>query len=165
MARAEFRAALQEYQRLVHEYPSDPKYSQYLTASPDALGNLLAQQGKPAEAVAEFRAPLQEQQRLADAHPNNLQYRKELAFRHNHLAWLLATSRDLRLRDPGQALRHAKEAIELAPGDGMILNTLGVAQYRNGAWQSAIEDLKKSAQLRKGATASISSSWPWRTGS
>jgi hypothetical protein len=105
------RAALQEYQRLAREYPSDPKYFPYLTASPDALGNLLAQQGKPAEAGAEFRAPLQEQQRLADAHPNNLQYRKELALGHNHLAWLLATSRYLKLRDAGQALRHAKKAI------------------------------------------------------
>jgi tetratricopeptide (TPR) repeat protein len=69
---------------------------------------------------------------------------------HNSLAWLLATWPDLKLRDPGQAVAHAQKAVELAPDSGAIWNTLGVAQYRNGAWKAAVEALMKSVQLRKG---------------
>jgi tetratricopeptide (TPR) repeat protein len=67
----------------------------------------------------------------------------------NNLAWLLATCPDLKLRDPGQAVAHAKKAVELAPDNRPAWNTLGAAQYRNGDWKAAIEALMKSVQLRK----------------
>jgi tetratricopeptide (TPR) repeat protein len=67
---------------------------------------------------------------------------------HKNLAWLMATWPDLKLRDPGLAVAHAKKAVELAPDDGTYWNTLGVAQYRNGDWKAAIEALMKSVQLR-----------------
>jgi Flp pilus assembly protein TadD len=54
------------------------------------------------------------------------------------------------LRDPGQAVAHAKKAVELRPGSGSYWNTLGTAQYRNGEWKAAVEALMKSVQLRKG---------------
>ncbi len=63
---------------------------------------------------------------------------------HNNLAWLLATSADLELRQPPEAIAHALKAIELAPQARGPLNTLGVAQYRAGHWQAAIESLQKS---------------------
>jgi tetratricopeptide (TPR) repeat protein len=69
---------------------------------------------------------------------------------HNNLAWFLATWPDLGWRDRGLAVAHAKKAVELDPGSGMFWNTLGVAQYRSGAWKAAIEALMKSVQLRKG---------------
>jgi tetratricopeptide (TPR) repeat protein len=85
---------------------------------------------------------------------------------HNNLAWLLATWPDLKWRDPGMAVAHAKKAVELAPksrapwnsldmaefrsGAGVAWNTLGVAQYRDGDWKAAVEALMKSVQLRKG---------------
>ena len=42
---------------------------------------------------------------------------------------------------------------ELAPEDGTIWNTLGVAHYRAGNWQAAINALEKSMELRKGGDA------------
>jgi tetratricopeptide (TPR) repeat protein/tRNA A-37 threonylcarbamoyl transferase component Bud32 len=71
------------------------------------------------------------------------------AERCNRVAWELATCLDVKLRDPGQAVAHAKKAVELAPS-GDFWNTLGVAQYRNGEWKAAVEALRKSVQLRQG---------------
>jgi tetratricopeptide (TPR) repeat protein len=68
----------------------------------------------------------------------------------NSLAWMLATATDPKLRDPGQAVEFAKRATELAPDDGSIWNTLGVAQYRAGEWQLAIDALNSSLKLRNG---------------
>jgi tetratricopeptide (TPR) repeat protein len=75
-------------------------------------------------------------------------------FPHNRLAWLLSTCPDLKSRDPGQALTHAQKAVELAPGNGIFWNTLGVAQYRNGDWKAVIEALLKSIQLQNGGDSS-----------
>jgi tetratricopeptide (TPR) repeat protein len=43
-----------------------------------------------------------------------------------------------------RALDLAKEALRLTPNDGMIVNTVGVAQYRVGQYKEALETLKKS---------------------
>jgi serine/threonine protein kinase/Flp pilus assembly protein TadD len=69
---------------------------------------------------------------------------------HNTLAWFLATCPDLKLRHPGQAVAHAKKAVELKPGDGHPWNTLGAAHYRSGAWKAGVEALMKGVQLRQG---------------
>jgi Flp pilus assembly protein TadD len=110
--------------------------------SPEAHNNLgaaLERKGHLDEAIAEFREAIR--------------LKPDRASTHNTLAWLLATCPALKLRDPGQAVAHAKKAVELAPGAGMILNTLGVAQYRNGDWKAAVEALMKSVQLRKGGNS------------
>jgi serine/threonine protein kinase/tetratricopeptide (TPR) repeat protein len=99
------------------------------------LGHLLQSQGKLKDAIASYRD-------AAGRRPDSVEY-------HHQLAWLLATCPDRKLRDPGQALEHAKKAVELAPGEGMSWKTLGVAQFRNGAWKEAIAALRKSVQLHK----------------
>jgi tetratricopeptide (TPR) repeat protein len=66
------------------------------------------------------------------------------------LAWRLANCPDIKFRDPAQAIKYAKRAIELKPGDAMLWNTLGAGQYRSGDWKAAIDALNKSIQLRKG---------------
>jgi serine/threonine protein kinase/uncharacterized protein HemY len=68
----------------------------------------------------------------------------------NALAWLLANSPDLKLREPRRALELAKQAVELAPEDGDYWNTLGAAYYRVGDWKEAVQALAKSGELRKG---------------
>jgi WD40 repeat protein/tRNA A-37 threonylcarbamoyl transferase component Bud32/Flp pilus assembly protein TadD len=55
-------------------------------------------------------------------------------------------------RDAGKdactaALRRAEAAARLAPGDGSILNTLGVTQYRLGDYAKALETLERSEKL------------------
>jgi WD40 repeat protein/Tfp pilus assembly protein PilF len=76
-------------------------------------------------------------------------YRK--AIEHNDLAWRLATSSDVKLRDGGQAVALAKKAVELDPKNGAYANTLGAAHYRSGDWTAAIAALEKSMELREGS--------------
>jgi eukaryotic-like serine/threonine-protein kinase len=71
----------------------------------------------------------------------------------NGLAWRLATHPKPEFRDPDRAVQLARTAVELAPNDGYIWNTLGVAQYRAGDWKAAISALEKSMKLRNGGDA------------
>jgi Flp pilus assembly protein TadD len=128
-AEPEYRAALKIRQRLADEQPN-VNYRSNLAIYHKDLGIVLLSQGKQAESETEYRAAITYYQRLADENPND-------ANSHNNLAWLLATCPDVKLRDPGQAVAHAQKAVELAPGSGTFWNTLGVAQYHNGAWKAA----------------------------
>jgi dipeptidyl aminopeptidase/acylaminoacyl peptidase len=58
------------------------------------------------------------------------------------------------LMEPGRdrqaytlALRRAQAAVQAEPGDGELLNTLGVAQYRAGEYAKALETLTRSEKL------------------
>src|SRR5262249_31945811 len=68
-------------------------------------------------------------------------------------SWLLANCADARLRDPARAVQLAQRALELEEPIGNLWNTLGVAHYRAGNWNAAIEALNKSCELRKGGDA------------
>ncbi len=87
------------------------------------------------------RKPLRVQVDLGDAlsHP--------LALAKNNEAWQLATCPEAKSRDPRRAVELAKQAVELAPKEGMCWNTLGVAHYRVGNWKESIVALEKSMQL------------------
>ena len=69
---------------------------------------------------------------------------------HNGLAWVLATCPDPSYRDEHLAAKHAAKAVELAPTNHEAWNTLGVARYRCGEWQLAIEALTKAEELKPG---------------
>jgi serine/threonine protein kinase/Tfp pilus assembly protein PilF len=69
---------------------------------------------------------------------------------HNNLGWLLATCVDDKLRDPRRAVESAKKSVELAPAAGAFWNTLGIAHYRAGNWQVAIDALTRSNDLMQG---------------
>ncbi|MEQ1830430.1 MAG: tetratricopeptide repeat protein, partial [Pirellula sp.] len=126
---AEFRAALQL---------APSAHDAYLLHT--NLGKSLSKQGKLDEAVNEFREAI----RLK---PND-------AMALNRLAWLLAASTDPKVQKPTQAVELAMKAVQLAPDNGDYLNTLGVAQYRNGHWETAIEVLKKSIELKEDLSSS-----------
>jgi tetratricopeptide (TPR) repeat protein len=72
----------------------------------------------------------------------------------NGLAWFLATCPDSRFRDVRRAVEVARKAVEKAPKAGEVWNTLGVAEYRAGAWDEAIEALSRSVELTSGGSAS-----------
>jgi tetratricopeptide (TPR) repeat protein len=100
------------------------------------LGNTLINKGRLDDAIAEYREAIRVKKDYVDVH--------------NCLAWLLATCPDTKYRNPSLAVTHAKCAVKLAPDAGSFWNTLGVAQYRNGDWKTAVAALMKSIQLRKG---------------
>jgi tetratricopeptide (TPR) repeat protein len=70
----------------------------------------------------------------------------------NSLAWLYLTSPD-KLRNSPRALALAKKAVELTPGEWQYLNTLGVAYYRQGQYEHAIQSLQRSLHDSKGEAA------------
>jgi serine/threonine protein kinase/WD40 repeat protein/tetratricopeptide (TPR) repeat protein len=72
----------------------------------------------------------------------------------NESAWRLLTGPNA-ARDSTRALDIASRAAKLRPGDAVILNTLGVAQYRNGQFAEAIATLKQSRLYGKDEHAGI----------
>jgi WD40 repeat protein/serine/threonine protein kinase len=73
----------------------------------------------------------------------------------NNFAWVLLISRQSRLRDPALALELARKAVAKSPSpydakspSPYEWNTLGVALYRNGDWNAAIDALTKSEELK-----------------
>ena len=67
----------------------------------------------------------------------------------NNRAWRLLTGPAAE-RDPVRALELAKKIIERAPDSQAYLNTLGLAQYRNGLYGESIATLENSLQAGKG---------------
>ena len=67
----------------------------------------------------------------------------------NNRAWHLLTGPAAE-RDPVRGLELAKKIIERAPDSQEYLNTLGVAQYRNGLYGESIATLENSLKAGKG---------------
>jgi WD40 repeat protein/serine/threonine protein kinase len=65
----------------------------------------------------------------------------------NEAAWAVVKSRDAGKDTYAAALRRAEVAVRVAPGDGNILNTLGVAHYRLGDYAKALKTLEQSEKL------------------
>jgi Tfp pilus assembly protein PilF len=96
--------------------------------------------GKFSEAIAALRQAVGLAPALAEAH--------------NSLAWLLATAPEP-FRNPAEAIEHARRAVELAPGNQLSLNTLGVALYRAGKFAEAVETLEKCERAGQGEFAAF----------
>lgn len=65
----------------------------------------------------------------------------------NNLAWCLATCIVPQLRDPARAVELARNAVQRMPREASFWDTLGVALYRAGDWEGAVEALEKSEAL------------------
>jgi tetratricopeptide (TPR) repeat protein len=102
--------------------------------------NALWHQGKREE----HRAMLQEIIELVNT-PRNKP--ADHALNYNFLAWILCTFPDEQVRNPPEALKWARKAVE-AQRDGATLSTLGVALYRNGLYREAIDALNQSIELK-----------------
>ena len=77
-----------------------------------------------------------------------LQLRPHVASVENNLAWLLATSRDLSLRDVPRALQLARAAEEDSGGaNAVILHTLSAAYVQSGDLLRGNEIAERALQL------------------
>ncbi|HXZ18969.1 MAG TPA: hypothetical protein VEG63_03415, partial [Candidatus Acidoferrales bacterium] len=66
----------------------------------------------------------------------------------NNLAWLLATTKDPRLRDPKAALPLARRAVDITDSkNANFLDTLAEALYANGMFAEALETERKALSL------------------
>ena len=53
-----------------------------------------------------------------------------------------------------EAFKMLTRAVELAPRDGMIINSLGWAYYRMGRYDEAVRELEKAVELKAGRSRS-----------
>jgi len=63
------------------------------------------------------------------------------------LATLLVTCPDTAVRDARQAVEFARKATEIGPKYGANWRTLGMAEYRLGRWQAALDAMNKGVEL------------------
>jgi tetratricopeptide (TPR) repeat protein/serine/threonine protein kinase len=101
------------------------------------LGIVFGDLGKPAEAIESFRKAIA--------------LNEKEAMPYYGLASLLADCPDLKLRDPNEALKLGRRALELGLNDAFVWQAIGIANYRLGRWKPAIEAFDKSDEHRKGA--------------
>jgi tetratricopeptide (TPR) repeat protein len=134
-----FRRSVDIWLALMKDYPSVPESRAQCAYNYLQLGKSLSAAGQDTQADVAFQKALERAPQDASLH--------------NNLAWRLVTSADAKLRDPDGVVKMAKRAVELAPNEGYYWNTLGVAQYRAGKWQAAIDALGKSMELRAGGDA------------
>jgi eukaryotic-like serine/threonine-protein kinase len=121
-------------------------YERIVASSPEyhvALNNL----GLCYVRLAQLLAGRDRPQEAATAYRKALAFTPDNATAINDLAWMLAASPDPKLRDPGKAVELAERAVALAPKQASSWNTLGVARYRAGEWQTSIDALKKAEEL------------------
>jgi serine/threonine protein kinase len=104
-----------------------------------ALAGLLAMTGRPDEAIS-----------VARASPYLLQNddAEIMARLLNDRARQLCTHADPRMRDLPSAVELASEAVTRQPTNPTCWETLGIARYRAGQWQAAVDALQKWNQLQ-----------------
>jgi tetratricopeptide (TPR) repeat protein len=98
------------------------------------LGTSAQLLGRDADAVREYRAALERDPDLISVA--------------NNLAWVLAASRDVSLRDPDEAVRLAELALEKReiPDPG-FLDTLAVSYAADGRFDDAVRTATRAAEL------------------
>jgi serine/threonine protein kinase/Flp pilus assembly protein TadD len=148
----------------------NPKYS----APHNSLGVVLSRQGKVDEAIACYRKAI-ELNKNSHAHFNLgnalagqekwdealAAYREYVAVAPddpaalNTLAWYLATTSDVKFRNPKEAVELARRAVELDPDpkNWNNWNTLMVAAYRAGLWEEALSACEESIRRKDKGSA------------
>jgi len=66
----------------------------------------------------------------------------------NNLAFLLATSRDPKIRDPKEAVAIAQKAVEMEGGEPAYLDTLATAYFEAGQPELAAESERRALKLK-----------------
>jgi len=132
------------------------------------LGQIMLERGKPDEAIASWRRALEITPDYTEA-SNSLasvlrtrgdvaaalnQWRKAIELRPDevsllrHLAWALATCRDERFRNGGEALSIARKALRLTGGrDAAVLETLAAAYAETGRFADASATARRALEI------------------
>jgi tetratricopeptide (TPR) repeat protein len=111
------------------------------------LGRVLHDQGKLEEAIACWHHLLEIAPTDSRTLHGVLASSWTLAGALTQLAWELATAEDVKLRSPKEAVEFGRRAVELGPKEANYWNNLGVAQYRAGDWQAAVDTFRKADAL------------------
>ncbi len=101
-------------------------FTRSLRERPDDA-HLRASRGRALQSLKHYESAIADLEDAVARDPEQPAVRESLAFCCNNRAWELATGPES-TRDPKRALFLARRAVELAPGQSIFLNTLGVAQ-------------------------------------
>lgn len=98
------------------------------------LGAALLLQGKAAESLELFRTAIK--------------YDPYCIKAYNNLGWIMATSPDVGIRDPQQAMKFATQAVEMTKSQNTnLLSTLAAAQASVGQFENAVETAQKAIAM------------------
>ncbi len=100
-----------------------------------ALGAVYAGAGRDADAVARYREALRLEPGYAPVA--------------NNLAYLLATSGDARVRNPREAIRLARAALEILPDEPAVMDTLALGLAADGRVDEAIRTAARALELAR----------------
>jgi len=134
------REAIVVLQRLADDAPRQSDHWRRLARYHYGLGLILHQAGRAEDAKESYARAYTIRDRLVSEFPQVGRYWEELA-------WQLATCPDIECRDAPRAVALARQAVELSPKNGTCWKTLGVAQYRVGDYDSALESLETSQRV------------------
>jgi len=138
-AEVQFKQAIAGLEGLVADYPRMPRYRSHLGRIYDVLSTLYWSTDRVLES--------DEARRKAESFSPHLRHGQQVQL--NNLAWYLLTSPNPAARkDPRRALELAIKALELNPDHWGVLNTLGIARYRNGDWAGAKQVLEEAIRRK-----------------
>ena len=118
-----------------------------------SLGRTLKVDGRLAEAQTAWREELDILTRLTALHPDASDLKQRWCDCANDLAWLLLNHPDPDSRDPVLARALASRVVEKCSDSGVYWNTLGVAYYRTGDFETAVTTLNRAIALGCGGNS------------
>jgi serine/threonine protein kinase len=149
-AEAQHVHALAIRTRLAADFPSVPRYRAQLASTHEWLGRLRHARGATAEAADHIRRATALWTELGtDPRPGEAG-KGDRGMALNAHARFLATCPDPQWRDPEQAVELARKAVVWAPTNGVYSATLGMAYYRAGQLQEALDSLERAGRFRNG---------------
>ena len=107
-----------------------------------------------AHGLQQYAAAIADLEATLVLNPDFPQLVEKLADFYNSRAWELVSGPGPH-RELARAQHLAKRAVELDPGQGLYLNTLGVAQYRAGHYAEAVATLEKCLARKSGQLVAV----------
>jgi tetratricopeptide (TPR) repeat protein len=118
-----------------------------------SLGRSLKSEGRFAQAQVAWRQALDILTRQAVLYPADSDLQRRWCDCANDLAWLLLNHPDPDLREPTLALALARRVVEKCSDSSAYWNTLGVAYFRTGDFETAISALDCAIVLGDGGSS------------
>jgi eukaryotic-like serine/threonine-protein kinase len=140
------RRALAVVKKLVADHPGMNQYRYSSAWCYYDLGLLLSDTKRPQDAADAFRQARVAFDESAAKAPESAKFQ-------GALAWFLATCPVPQFRDANRAVEAAKRALQRDPASTIAWSALGIAHYRGGAWQAALEALTKAYDLSGGGNS------------
>ena len=135
-----YRAAIRTLEDLMSADATNPSYRDAAAFAQTHLGDLLLDMGEAQQAQQSYRRSHELWQEIVDRTP-------EPEYLGN-FAWFLVNCPVADIQNPRLAVELADRATKLSPQNATYLNTLGVAQYRSGSWETSAATLERAIRLR-----------------